>query len=349
MVRNQLAHRRLGTPCSGHLVALVLLASGLVFFCCANVLAQQDNGVIYGRVSDSRGRPQNLRLQLLAAGDILADDVYTDSEGQYTFRSLPSGEYWIVVEAQGFEPVRQHVMLDTHVNARMQVNLVLEEPRVTTRVATPALSGSASSRAVDARNPAPSFAPQAVRELDKGIARQKKGDLEGAIAHYEKAIGIDPHFYPALNNLGAAYERQGDHHHAEEVLVKAIAINPDDGQSHVNLGHVFYEEGRYPEACVQLEEGVKRTPNSASGYFLLGSTFFRLGELDKAVTNLKQALTLDPKGMPRAHLQLANLYLKQHEMTAASNELQAYLRANPSDPQAPAIKKMLASIAAGQM
>ena len=52
--------------------------------------------------------------------------------------------------------------------------------------------------------------------------------------------------------------------------------------------------------------------------------------------------------MPAVHLQLANLYLKQHEMTAASSELQAYLRANPSDPQAPAIKKMLASIAANQ-
>jgi Tfp pilus assembly protein PilF len=52
--------------------------------------------------------------------------------------------------------------------------------------------------------------------------------------------------------------------------------------------------------------------------------------------------------MPSAHLQLANLYLKRYEMAAASSELQACLRANPSDPQAPAIKKMLASIAANQ-
>jgi Tfp pilus assembly protein PilF len=44
--------------------------------------------------------------------------------------------------------------------------------------------------------------------------------------------------------------------------------------------------------------------------------------------------------MPSAHLQLANLYLKRYEMAAASSELQACLRANPSDPQAPAIKKM---------
>jgi Tfp pilus assembly protein PilF len=36
--------------------------------------------------------------------------------------------------------------------------------------------------------------------------------------------------------------------------------------------------------------------------------------------------------MPSAHLQLANLYLKRHQMAAASSELQAYLRANPSGP-----------------
>jgi Tfp pilus assembly protein PilF len=345
MVQSHFAHRALAT-CG--LLLIVLQAAGLVLFCGGNLPAQQDNGVIYGRVSDSRGHPQNLRVQLLAAGDIPAGDVYTDTDGQYTFQSLPSGQYWVVIEAQGFEPVRRPVMLDTHINARMQVNLVLEEPRVTTRAASPTLPGSASGRALDARNPTPAFAPQAVRELDKCMARQKKGDLKGAIAHYEKAVDIDPHFYPALNNLGAVYERLGDHRRAEEVLLKALAINSDDGQSHINLGHVFYEEGRYPEAREQLEEGVKRAPNSASGYFLLGSTFFRLGERDKAITNLKQALTLDPKGMPRAHLQLANLYLKQHEMTAASTELQAYLRANPSDPQAPAIKKMLASLAAHQ-
>ena len=156
-------------------------------------------------------------------------------------------------------------------------------------------------------------------------------------------------FCPALDNLGAAYERRGDPSRAEEVPLKALAINPDVGQSHVNLGHVFYQEGRCPEAGAQPEEGLKRAPDSASGYFLVRSTFFRLGELDKAVTNLKQALTLDPQGMPRAHLQVANLYLKQHEMTAASRELQAYLRPNPSDPQAPAIKEISGQRTAGQM
>ena len=53
--------------------------------------------------------------------------------------------------------------------------------------------------------------------------------------------------------------------------------------------------------------------------------------------------------MPSAHLQLADLYLRRHEMSAASVELQTFLCANPSDPQAPAMRKMLANIATNQM
>lgn len=51
----------------------------------------------------------------------------------------------------------------------------------------------------------------------------------------------------------------------------------------------------------------------------------------------------DPN-LASAHLPLANLYLKRHATDAASEELQIYLRQNPDDPQAPAIKKMLANL-----
>ena len=48
--------------------------------------------------------------------------------------------------------------------------------------------------------------------------------------------------------------------------------------------------------------------------------------------------------MAPAHLQLANLYLQRHDYGAAKVQLQTYLQINPSAPQAPAIKKMLADL-----
>jgi Tfp pilus assembly protein PilF len=63
---------------------------------------------------------------------------------------------------------------------------------------------------------------------------------------------------------------------------------------------------------------------------------------------LKAAYALDPAGMISARLQLANLYLKRHDMEAAGAELSFYLQANPSDPQAPVMKNLLAKIRARQ-
>jgi Tfp pilus assembly protein PilF len=73
-----------------------------------------------------------------------------------------------------------------------------------------------------------------------------------------------------------------------------------------------------------------------------------LGDLEKAERDLKVACTLDPTGMSQAYLQLANVYLKRRDMKAAGAELREYLQANPSDPQGPAIKRLLASIGTDQ-
>lgn len=325
---------------------IILRAAGLALLGSITLLGQQDAGIIYGRVTDSRGHPLSVMVHLLSSGDIPAGDVYTGAQGEFAFQYIPSGEYRVVVEAEGFEPVRQSVRLDTHINASMQVNPVLEPVLKTAAAPSPIVSGSAASHTVDARKPSPSFSAQVLREFDKGTASERRGDLHGAIAHYQKAVRLDPQFYPGLNNLGAAYERQGDHRRAEEALLKALAINPNDGESHVNLGHVLYEEGRYTEARSQLEEALERTPNSATGLFFLGCAYFKLGELDKAATSLQRALGLDPKGLPAAHLQLANVYLRARNLAAADAELQKYLQANPADPQAPAIRRLLASMEA---
>jgi Tfp pilus assembly protein PilF len=249
----------------------------------------------------------------------------------------------VMAEAEGFQPVRQAVMLDTHINAKMQVNLVLEAATAAGQP-SPVISGSASSHTVDAKKlPAP-VDPQALREYDKGKTQELKGNIAGAADHYRKALRIKPSYYPALNNLGAVYERQGRHTQAEEMLIKAIGVNPDNGEAYVNLGHSFYEEGRYADAVTRLEEGLKRSPNSATGLFFLGSAELKLGNLGAAESDLKRACALDPQGLPAAHLQLANAYLREHDLQGAAAELQSYLQANPADPQAPAIRKLLASV-----
>ena len=345
-----IASRHLLGQCSGLLwtslrCALITAGLQLAMPACLWSQAMENNGVVYGKVTDSYGHPQRLRIQLLGPGDMLAGEMYTDPEGSYSFRGLPSGQYYVVVEQQGYRPVRQVVLLDK-LNPRAQAYITLEPGSATPKSVTPVVAGSESSQRVDAGRPARNFSPKAMHEFEKGNQSQKDGNFESAMSHYQKALRIEPDFYPALNNLGVLYERQKEHAQAETALLQSLQVNADDAEAYINLGHVLYEQGRYQTAIERLQEGLKRSPQSPMGHFFLGSSYLKLGDLDSAEPNLKRACALDPTGMPSAHLQLANLYLKRHEMAPASTELQAYLRANPSDPQAPAIKKMLASIAA---
>jgi tetratricopeptide (TPR) repeat protein len=328
-------------------VSLGLVFLALLFVCKSPTRLRAQNPVglsISGRVVDQRGQPQRTLVQLLSQGDALVDNKFTDSNGQFSFLNLPNGAFTVVVEAEGFQPVRQSVVVDQLMMPKMQLNLCLEPAEKRNAQPSPVVSGSASSQRLDVKQLKRPFDPKALHEFNEATSKQREGDDKGAVRHYEKALKIEPDFYPALNNLGALLLRQKDVEGAEAAFRKAQKVNPDDGQAYVNLGHLLYSQSKYDEAVAQLEEGLKLSPGSAAGYFFLGSAYLKMGEWEKAETDLKRASTLDPNGMVSAHLQLANLYLKRHDTAAASSELKAYVQARPSDPQVPAIKKTLASI-----
>src|SRR5262249_9447222 len=57
-----------------------------------------------------------------------------------------------------------------------------------------------------------------------GVALARKGDLDGAIRHYEEAIRISPRYAIAMNSLGLALARQGKLDEALAKFSEALAI-----------------------------------------------------------------------------------------------------------------------------
>lgn len=309
---------------------------------------EQINGVVAGRVTDSRGQPQRLLVRLSSGGDILVAQTYTDSNGNFAFSDLRSGLYYVTVEAEGYQPARATVGIDARNSSRTGLLIYLEPAADERKPPGRIIAGSRDSYALNIKEKSRPFDAKALREFEKGNQKQREEDFPSAITHYQKALKIEPDLYPALNNLGAIYLRQSDLARAESAFLKSLEINPRDSEPYINLGHVSYEQAQYPQAIERLEKGLKRSPESAVGHFFLGSAYLKVGDLAKAEENLKAACNLDPAAMASAHLQLANLYLKRRDVNAAGAQLQTYLQSNPSDPQAPAIKKMLDSITANR-
>lgn len=78
----------------------------------------------------------------------------------------------------------------------------------------------------------------------EGMARQQHGDIQGAIALFQKAVHLDPSYPAPHNDLGIIYESQGRLDEAEREYHTALALNPGYAQAHTNLALLYERQGK---------------------------------------------------------------------------------------------------------
>jgi tetratricopeptide (TPR) repeat protein len=76
-----------------------------------------------------------------------------------------------------------------------------------------------------------------------GLEYQKIGDIDNALAFYQKAVEIDPQYSVVYNDLGVLFDAKGMLDRAEENYLKAIAIQPNFLSPYTNLA-ILYEAKR---------------------------------------------------------------------------------------------------------
>lgn len=91
---------------------------------------------------------------------------------------------------------------------------------------------------------------QALVYRDEGLKLQKEGDIDGAIATYQKAINLDPNYAVAYNDLGILFESKSLWQRAKEMYLKAIEIAPSYPNSYSNLALLSEEQKDYTNAIL---------------------------------------------------------------------------------------------------
>ena len=110
---------------------------------------------------------------------------------------------------------------------------------------------------------------------------------------YERALGADPAYIPALFNLAGLFEELGERQQAKELYERILSINPKHWDALARLVHarkLTAADGRLIDSLRHATEDAKDDPIAREGlYFALGKALDDLGRYEEAFAAYRSA------------------------------------------------------------
>jgi len=248
--------------------------------------------------------------------------AYTRSNGEFEFRGLPPGTYYIVVEEKGYEPIREAIEIT--LGSRSGVFLFLKHPL---EVRPPDESG----RTVSAHEL--SIPPRAREAMRKGMERlYDRKDFKGSVNEFQRAIKEAPSYYEAYLQMGEAYLRLGQAPQAEEAFRKSVELSDNKyAEGCVRLASVLSDSKRFAEAEPLARRGVELGSSAWQGHFELARALMGLKRPEDAEKSALEARARN-SNFPPLYLLLANIHIDKQEYAALVQDLDTYLKLEPNGP-----------------
>ncbi|HEU0005922.1 MAG TPA: tetratricopeptide repeat protein, partial [Terriglobia bacterium] len=87
-----------------------------------------------------------------------------------------------------------------------------------------------------------------------GIALTASGKVEEANAHFQKAISLNPRFYPALKNLALNEMKLKRLDEAKAHFVQVLQFDPKDPAVHLALGEIHFSSKQFKKAALHYDQ-----------------------------------------------------------------------------------------------
>lgn len=140
-------------------------------------------------------------------------------------------------------------------------------------------------------------APKEFCDLAMEFWRVKQHDV--AVKAARRVIDMAPNYSRAFTYIGMALKEKGDADGAIEAFRKAVELDPHDYLwSHVNLSTLLADKERFAEAEAAVRKALEIDPNYSWAYTCLAKSLIGQGRTDEARQALEKAIQLDP-GDPR--------------------------------------------------
>jgi len=127
-----------------------------------------------------------------------------------------------------------------------------------------------------------------------GLALDREGRSDDAIAHFREALRINPDHAEAHNNLGVALEKVGRTDEAITHYTEALRLRPNYALAHNNIGVSLKKLGRMEEAVAHFREALRIRSDFAFAHYNIADSLARMGRMDEAIAHFREARRLSP-------------------------------------------------------
>jgi len=268
----------------------------------------------------ARNAPLILDVILYTKGMQVFGRQRINPNGRYRFMDVFDGDYWLVIESDGVEVLRDSIFIPKQMSMDLKHDINLDLRAPSARRLGP---GSVISADVYSRNPANERVyEKATKEIQSKNYAEAIGSLRGLVA-------ADAKDYQAWSDLGMVYFVQKQFDGAEDSYANAVAAKATYFPALLSLGRVRLAKKNYDGAIESLEAAIKVDSTSASANYFLGEAYLQTKKGSKAVQYFNEALKRDPAGMADAHLRLAALYNAAGFKDRAAIEYEEFLKKRP--------------------
>ena len=128
--------------------------------------------------------------------------------------------------------------------------------------------------------------------LNRGYAKIRIDDKNGAIADYKSAMQLDSTGDNAYHNLGLIYAKNEDCTTAIQIVKKGIKKCRKKEDLYLLLANCLNKEGQYEQSLPYYNKAIELDPRSALAYYNRGYAWFELKKNAEARKDFFQALYL---------------------------------------------------------
>ncbi|HEX3142684.1 MAG TPA: tetratricopeptide repeat protein, partial [Pyrinomonadaceae bacterium] len=174
-------------------------------------------------------------------------------------------------------------------------------------------------------------------------------DCAAAIAHFARAIELDPEFGLAYDGLGAAHVNRAfkglggveDFEQAESAFHRALEIDPNIIEARMLSVFVLLWRGQKQKAREEVARARREMPNEAVVHFVKAALHRLDGEYDRALRSYDRLVHLDPASFVVVSYNRALIFLYQAKYAEAMREVDRAASVEPSNPLLRSIRALL--------